>query len=238
MPRTCRGYIRVNAMDTSLTFGDLEVVIAKGVDGIILPKVETATDLAKVDWVITELERKAGLASGEIDLVPILETGQGVANARQICSAGGRLKRVSFGAGDYTKDMGMDWTLSERECDPARAEIVLASRIAGLEPPVDTVWIHLKDEDGLTASARKVKEMGFQGKLCIHPNQIETVHSVFTPDAEQIAYARAVVAAFEQAEAQGSASIQMDGYFIDYPIVDKARRQLALAEAAGVEIPE
>ena len=80
--------------------------------------------------------------------------------------------------------------------------------------------------------------MGFQGKLCIHPNQIEPVHSVFTPDADQIAYAKAVVAAFEEAEAQGSASIQMDGYFIDYPIVDKARRQLALAKAAGAEVPE
>lgn len=237
-PRTCRGYVRINALDTGLTFGDLEVVVAKGVDGVVLPKVESATDLAKVDWVMRELERKAGLTPGKIDLMPILETGLGVANAREICACKGRMQRVSFGAGDYTKDMGMDWTLSEHECDPARAEIVLASRIAGLEPPVDTVWIHLKDEDGLQASSRKVKEMGFQGKLCIHPNQIQPVHAVFTPDADQIAYAKAVVAAFEEAEAQGSASIQMDGYFIDYPIVDKARRQLALAKAAGAEVPE
>ena len=80
--------------------------------------------------------------------MPIIETGPGVANARAICAAaasdaGGRIRRVSFGAGDYTRDMGMDWTRDEAECDQARAEIVLASRIAGLEPPVDTVWVDL-----------------------------------------------------------------------------------------------
>lgn len=232
-PRDCLGYVRINALDTGLTFGDLEATVAAGVDGIILPKVESASDLEKVDWVIGELERKTGLEVGRIDLMPILETGKGIANAREICAARGRTRRVSFGAGDYTRDMGMDWTHSEHECAAARAEIVLASRIAGLEPPVDTVWIHLKDEDGLKSSATRVREMGFQGKLCIHPAQLDTVHAVFTPDADEIAHARAVVAAFEAAEAAGSASIQLDGYFIDYPIVEKARRQLALAEAAG-----
>ena len=232
--RDCLGYVRINALDTGLTFGDLEIVVAPGVDGIVLPKVETAADIAKVDWVMGELERKAGLERGCIDLLPIIETGLGVANARQICAAGGRMRCVSFGAGDYTRDMGMEWTLSEHECGPARAEIVLASRIAGLEPPIDTVWIHLKDEDGLRSSAQMVREMGFQGKLCIHPNQVEPIHSVFTPSADDVAQARRVVAAFDAAEADGSASIQLDGYFIDYPIVERARRQLALADAAGL----
>ena len=234
-PRSCLGYVRINALDTGLTFGDLEAVVAPGVDGIVLPKVESATDIAKADWVMGELERKAGLEPGGIDLLPIIETGLGVANARQICAAGGRMRCVSFGAGDYTRDMAMEWTLSEHECRPARAEIVLASRIAGLEPPVDTVWIHLKNEDGLRASAQTVKEMGFQGKLSIHPNQVEPIHSVFTPGEEEVAQARRVVAAFEASEADGSASIQLDGYFIDYPIVERARRQLALAAAAGLE---
>lgn len=234
-PRPCLGYIRINALDTGLTFGDLETVVASGVDGIVLPKVESAADIDKVDWVMRELERKAGLEVGRIDLLPIIETGMGVANARQICAAGGRMRCVSFGAGDYTRDMAMDWTLGEHECGPARAEIVLASRIAGLEPPIDTVWIHLKDDDGLRSSAQLVKEMGFQGKLGIHPDQVETIHSVFTPSVDEVAQARRIVAAFEASEAEGSASIQLDGYFIDYPIVERARRQLALASAAGIE---
>ncbi len=198
----------------------------------MLPKVESATDMAKVDWLIGELEQKRGLPAGGIDLMPIIETGRGVASARAICASGGRLKRVSFGAGDYTRDMGMEWTRDEVECDPARAEIVLASRIAGLEPPIDTVWVDLKDGEGLAASAAKVKAMGFQGKLCIHPGQVAAVHGVFTPSAEEVAWSEKVVAAFEAAEAEGSASIQIDGQFVDYPIVARARRVLALAEAA------
>lgn len=232
-PRACRGYVRVNALDTGYTFGDLETVVSPGVDGIVLPKVETATDLAKVDWLMGELERKRGLPVGRIDLMPIIETGLGVANVRAICAAGGRLRRVSFGAGDYTRDMGMDWTRDEVECDPARAEIVLASRIAGLEPPIDTVWAALQDGEGLYASAAKVKAMGFQGKLCIHPAQVQAVHAAFTPSPEQVAWSKKVVAAFEKAEAEGSASIQLDGQFVDYPIVARARRVLALAQSIG-----
>ena len=233
-PRPCRGYVRVNALDTGLTFGDLEAVIGPGIDGIVLPKVERAADLQMVDWVITEFEKKRGLAPGRIDLMPILETGPGIAAAHEIAASGGRLKRLSFGAGDYTRDMAMDWTRDEAECAHARAEIALASRLAGLEPPVDTVWIDLRDDDGLTASANRVKAMGFQGKLCIHPGQIAPVHGAFTPTPDQAAWARRVIDAFEEAEAQGSASIQLDGQFIDYPIVAAARRTAALADAAGV----
>lgn len=234
-PRACRGYVRVNGLETGFTFGDVEAVVAPGVDGIILPKVESATDLGKVDWLIAELERRRGLPVGGIDLMPIIETGLGVANARAICAAAGRLRRVCFGAGDYTRDMGMDWTRGEAECDHARAEIVLASRIAGLEPPVDTVWADLADAEGLAASAAKVRAMGFQGKLCIHPGQVEAVHRVFTPTPEEAARAGRVVAAFEAAEAEGSASIQLDGQFIDYPIVARARRVLALARAVAAK---
>ena len=233
VPRGCRGYVRVNALDTGFSFGDLEAVVAPGVDGIVLPKVESATDIAKVDWLIGELEAARGLPVGGIDLMPILETGPGIANARAICAAGGRLRRVSFGAGDYARDMGLDWTRDEAEFGHARAEIALASRIAGLEPPIDTVWVDLADGEGLAASAARVKAMGFQGKLCIHPAQIEPVHRVFTPSAEEIARAEKIVAAFEGAEAEGSASIQVDGQFVDYPIVARARRVLALAAAAA-----
>jgi citrate lyase subunit beta/citryl-CoA lyase len=232
-PRTCRGYVRVNALDTAFSFGDIEAVVAKGVDGIILPKVERAADLEKVDWLMAGLEAKAGLEVGHIDLIPILETGKGIANAREICSAGGRLKRVAFGAGDYTRDMGMDWTVAETELAPAQAEVVLASRINGLEPPLDTVYIHIKDDDGFTASARRAKQFGFQGKMCIHPVQVPLANTVFTPSEEEAEFSRKVIKAFSEAEAAGSASIQLDGYFIDYPIVEKAKRIVALVDAVA-----
>jgi len=234
-PRTCRAYVRVNALGTDFTFGDLEAVVGPGLDGIVLPKVERAADLQMVDWVLTSLERKLGLALGRIDLLPILETGRGIADARAICAAldggGGRLRRVSFGAGDYTRDMGMEWTMTEHEVDPARAEVVLASRIAGLEAPIDTVFIHIREHEAFRASCQRVRQMGFQGKLCIHPDQVGQANAVFTPTEEQVAQARKIVAAFAEAEAAGSASIQIEGHFVDYPIVEKARRTVALAEA-------
>ncbi|MAO57361.1 MAG: CoA ester lyase [Rhodospirillaceae bacterium] len=221
-----RGYVRVNAWDTDFCFNDILAVTGPWLTGIILPKVEEAAQLIAVDWILASIERDKGMEPGAIDLIPILETGKGIANARAIAAADTRVKRLSFGAGDYTKDMGMRWTLEETEIDHARAEVVLASRAEGLEPPIDSVWIHIKDQDGLTRSAEKVRDMGFQGKLCIHPDQIGPTNAVFTPTEEQVAFAEKVVAAFEEAEAQGLASIQLDGYFIDYPIVDQARRTL------------
>ena len=141
------------------------------------------------------------------------------------------MRRVSFGAGDYTRDMGMDWTLSEYEIDPARAEVVLASRINNLEPPIDTVIIHIRDHEAFDASCQRVRQMGFQGKLCIHPDQVPRANAVFSPTPDALAHAQKIIAAFSEAEAAGSASIQVDGYFVDYPIVEKARRTVALAEA-------
>ena len=233
-PRTCRGYVRINALDTPFAFDDLSAVVTHGVDGLVVPKIESPQQLATAEWVIGALEAKCGLAPGTIDVLPIIETGRGVAAVRDIANGANRVRRLSFGAGDYTRDMGMDWTRDEAECAHARAEIVLASRVAGLEPPIDTVWTRLQDTEGLSASAQTVKAMGFQGKLCIHPAQIAPVHAVFTPDAQAIDWARKVEAAFTKAEAEGSASIQVDGAFVDYPIVEQARATLARAQAAGV----
>ena len=106
-----------------------------------------------------------------------------------------------------------------------------ASRAAGIEAPLDTVWVDLQDEEGLEASTRTALAMGFQGKMCIHPNQIAVVNRVFTPTNAEIDFAERVVAAFAQAEKAGSAAIQLDGKFIDYPIVYRAQRVLRTVAA-------
>ena len=228
-PRSCLGYVRVNAFDTPFCYGDLQAVVQKGVDGIMLPKVESAAQLQCIDWLVKQLERERVLEEGSVDLLPIVETGKGVFALKSICAASPRVRRLSFGAGDYSLDMNMRWTRDEREMDHARAAIAVESRAAGLEPPLDTVFIHLGEIDGLRASTELVRDMGYQGKLCIHPEQLPVVNQVFTPAEEEIAKAKRYVKAFEEAEAGGSASIQVDGYFIDYPIVEKARRVLAIA---------
>ncbi len=229
-PRRGLGYVRVNAMSTEWGYGDLVAVVQKGVDGIILPKLETVDELKAADWLVANLERERGLEIGAIDILPIIETGKGLANVRPICTAGTRMKRIAFGAGDFTLDMNITWSRSEAELAPYRAECVLASRAAGIEPPVDTVWVDLKDAEGFRASVANVKALGFQGKLCIYPDQIPVVNETFAPSAAEVDWSRRVVAAFADAEKAGSASIQLDGKFIDYPIVYRAERVIAMAE--------
>ncbi len=228
-PRACLGYIRVNAFDAPFCYEDLKAVVQEGVDGIVLPKVESAMHVQCIDWLMSQLERERGIEEGCIDLLPIIETGKGVSALKEICRAPTRVRRLSFGAGDYSLDMNMRWTLGEREIDHARASVAVESRAAGLEPPLDTVFIHLGELEALKASTELARDMGFQGKLCIHPAQVPVVNEVFTPPDEEIAKAKRYVEAFEAAEASGSASIQVDGYFIDYPIVERARRTLAIA---------
>jgi len=225
-PRRGALYVRVNASDTEFCYGDLVAVLRPGLDGLILPKVETAAGLAAIDWLMTQLERERGLRAGAIDLVPIIETARGLAGIDAILMAGSRVKRVAFGAGDFTRDVHMIWSRDETELGYARAKIVTASRAAGLEAPLDTVWVDLTDAAGLEASARAALGLGFQGKMCIHPNQIAVVNRVFTPSEDEVAFAERVVAAFAEAEAAGSAALQLDGKFIDYPIVYRARQVL------------
>jgi citrate lyase subunit beta/citryl-CoA lyase len=230
-PHRGGAYVRINAFTTEFCYGDAVVVVGPGLDGIILPMVESREQIIAFDWLVGALERERGLPSGGIDIIPIIETGKGIANARSIAAAGTRVKRMAFGAGDYTLDMNMEWTLAETELEHARAEMAVASRAAGLEAPIDTVWVHINDLEGIARSAQRARQLGFQGKMCIYPPQVEVVNRAFMPTEKEIAFARRVVAAFERAEREGSSSIQLDGFFIDYPIVYKARRTLDMVGA-------
>jgi citrate lyase subunit beta/citryl-CoA lyase len=228
--RRCLGYVRVNAMTTEWGYGDIVAVVQKGVDGIVLPKLETVDEIRAADWVVANLERERGLAPGSFDILPIIETGKGLANIRAICAAGTRVKRIAFGAGDFTLDMNITWSRSEAELLPYRSECVLASRAGGIEPPIDTVWVDLKDAEGFRRSVETVKSLGFQGKLCIYPDQVPVVNEMLAPSPAEVEWSRKVVAAFAEAEKAGSASIQLEGKFIDYPIVYRAERVIAMAE--------
>ena len=223
-PRHGALYVRVNAHSTEWCFADLMAVVRSGLDGIVLPKVESPDQLRAVDWVIGALERERGLTAGRIDLVPIIETALGMRDIGAIAASGTRVKRLAFGAGDYTLDLGMVWSRDEAELLPARSAVVTASRAAGIEPPLDTVWADLRDAEGFARSAAHAAALGFQGKMCIHPDQIAGANTAFSPSAEQLAWAGRVIAAFDEAEARGLASIQLDGQFIDYPIVQRARQ--------------
>jgi len=232
-PRRGRGYVRVNALPTGRTEGDLDALVGFGLDGVMLPKIECGEDLRTVDSMIAELERVRGLPEGTVDLVPLIETGLALADVRSIVHGCGRVRRFAFGSGDFCLDMGLSPGPDEIELLPFRAQLMLAARAERLEPPIDCAWLTVDDVEGMVRAAQRSRALGFQGKLCIHPDQVPVVHAAFFPSKAELQKAGNIVAAFETAEGGGSAAIKVDGVLVDYPIYYQAQRLLAEARRAA-----
>jgi citrate lyase subunit beta/citryl-CoA lyase len=235
-PRSARGYVRVNAPSTVFCYSDLVETIHSKVDGVVLPKVESAADLHAIDWLIWNLERERGIAEGSVDLMPQIETAAGVQRIDRILQARSlrpykgawRVKRVAFGAADYGHELGLSPSPDEPELADARARVVLASRAAGLEGPLDSPWFDFKDHAGFARALERSRRGGFQGRLCVHPDQLAPVNAAYLPSKEELARAERIVAAFRQAETRGEAAVQVDGQMIDYPVAYRAQALLDL----------
>ena len=228
--REVPAYIRVNALSTPFCFEDLPVAVAAAVDGIVLPKVESVEDVAIAGWMLTQLEAAHGKPAGSIELMPIVETARGMAAVHAIaaaCKRLGRVRRLFYGAVDFALDLDVDLADETAAMAQARFAIALACRAAELEGPMDTVFVAIADPEGLRTSAGRARAMGFTGKACIHPAQIEVVNAAFTPTAAELARAQEIVTAFAAAEGAGAASVSVGGAMVDYPVVLKARRMLA-----------
>ncbi|HTO51295.1 MAG TPA: CoA ester lyase [Burkholderiales bacterium] len=238
VPRRLPIYVRVNATSTPFCFQDLLAVTVAGVAGVVLPKAESADEMKTIDWLMTQLEAERGLAPGGCPLMPIVETARGLASVDAIAAATPRIGRLLFGAVDLAADMAIDLDDDAGAIAQARFAIARASRAAGLEAPFDTAFVDIKDAARLRASAERARALGFSGKACIHPDQIDIVNEVFTPSARELERAARIVAAFAQAEAGGRAALALDGQMIDYPIVEKARRLLDRWGKAGAVRPD
>jgi len=229
--------VRVNALGSPFIKGDLDETIVEGVNGIILPKVEKADDIHDINKLLLEVEKNRTLPDGSIRIFPLIESAAAVQHVYNIVSTKTKPQRiytVAFGAADYTLDMGIEMTMEGNELFYARSRIAVACRAAGIAPPVDTPFmIDLKNTDALISDARRAKELGFQGKLVIHPDQVEPCNRIFSPLPEEIKRAKKIVHAFEEAEAAGVTAIQLEGKFIDYPVVKRSKNILALATAIG-----
>ena len=235
-PRRSRGYVRVNAPSTDFCYQDLVQTLHDKVDGVVLPKVESAADLHAIDWLMANLEREHGIEQGTIDLMPQIETAAGVQRIDRIIQARNlrpykgpwRVKRVAFGGADYAHELGLTVSLEEAELADARARVVLASRAAGLEGPVDSPWFHFKEPEAFARALERSRASGFQGRLCVHPDQIAPVNAAYLPSEKELARAERIVAAFRQAEARGEAAVQVDGEMVDYPVAHRAEALLSL----------
>jgi len=229
-----RVYVRVNAMGTPFCFRDLVDTVVPGLHGVVLPKVESAADLHAIDWMLWNLELERGMAPGSLDLIPLIETAAGLSRVDRVFQARSlkpysgrwRVRRAAFGAADYANELGITTSADERELDHARAKLVLAAASAGVEPPLDSPYFDIKDAEGYRLSTERSRRMGFQGRLCIHPDQVAGANAGFAPSADEIARARRIVEAFREAEAKGEAAVQVDGRMVDYPVVRQAERLL------------
>jgi citrate lyase subunit beta / citryl-CoA lyase len=227
--RPGQAFVRINPLTSRAPFTtacgaeDLAAIVTPGLRGVVFPKVETADDLEAVDEAMAGAERRAGLAEGGIELCSIVETARGVLEAQAIARTRMRRPhRLCFGAGDFTRDIGVEWSREERESFTARSMIVLASRAAGLPAPIDSVFVDFNDPEGLAASTRAAKQLGFRGKFVIHPSQVAIVNDVFTPTVQEVAWARRVMDGLAAAERNGLGAFVVDGRMVDYPIVERA----------------
>jgi citrate lyase beta subunit len=219
LPGRCT--VRINPATVSRSFGvasaaeDLTAVVRPGLAGIVAPKIDDADALHRVDEHLTGAERRAGVAEGATPLGAVIETARGVTNVDLLARAGAALARpvtLSFGAGDLTTDLGIEWGRDETGFDTPRALLPIASRAAGLARPRDTVYPGVGDVDGLRASTARGKALGYGGKAAIHPSQIEVIREVYRPTPDQLDRAREVVDAAARHAADGAGASSTEGH--------------------------
>ena len=221
-------FVRINALSTDHAAADIKAIVIPRLSGICLPKSESADDILKADALITDAEREANLAMGSIRLLALVETPKGIINAYEIAGACPRVLGIAFGPEDYTLEMDVRRTKEGAEIYYPRVVIAVACHAAGVLA-IDGVYTDIRDEEGLSQDARLARQMGFHGKLLIHPNQVSPVSQIFSPAEDEIAHARGVVEAFEDALTKGQASTSFEGRMIDAPVAERARKLLALA---------
>jgi citrate lyase subunit beta/citryl-CoA lyase len=223
-------HVRVNPVGSGLSRDDLAAVVCSQLSGVGLPKVESAQDIRDIDVLIREQELEHSVKPGTLALIPAIESARGVLCCEEICRASTRLTAVTLGADDYTADLGVHRTREGRELDYARQVIVVCARASDILA-LDTPFADFRDEEGLVRESEWVRSLGFKGKYLIHPGQIGPVNRVFRPSEEEVAYARRVVEAFEEALARGEGAVQVDGRMVDPPVAKRAQALIELAEA-------
>jgi len=221
--------VRVNGWTTGLIEEDLDAIVYEGLDCIMLPKAESSDDVTRLDSLLLKLEEERNLKN-RIGVIPTVETAKGVINAWEIATASDRNIAITFGAVDYTRDLGVTPSKDGIEIFYPRTYVSIVARAANIMA-IDTVFTDIIDREGLEKDCKIAKQLGYTGKNVIHPTQIDTVNRIFTPSEEEINWAKKVVEAFEEAIKKGLGAISVDGRMVDQPVYEQAKSVLALAEA-------
>ena len=210
-------YIRINSFESGLALLDLNAIIRKGIDGIVIPKVNDEIEFSTLVDLISTLEQKRGIEKNSIKLMPSIETAKGVVNAYSIAKTVQRVNALVFGVFDFLYDMRLDYDENDGiGYAYARAKVPVDARAAGVAS-IDGIWQKVDDIDGLRNDAIIAKRLGYSGKSIIHPNQIETVHKIFVPNRNEIEWAKKVVEALGEAMEEGvnRGAVKLEGKMID-----------------------
>jgi len=230
--------VRINSFSSGLTLDDLEGVLCPELDGIRLPKVETAADMKELDALLIHLEKRMGIPVGAIETPLGCETAKGMRNIYEIATSCPRVKRVTLAAGpggDAARAIGYIWSKEGMETLFLRSKAVLDCRAAGIQYPTISSWWNIKDLEGLERDANWNRRLGFRGQTVMHPSHVPIVNKVFTPSAEEIAFYQGLIQAMEEAEKKGIAAVTYKGDMVDEAMVKTAREILEFAKSIGLE---
>ena len=222
-------YVRIGRSPSDAAEADLAAIVRPGLDGVVVPKIDKAEELDRVDKMLRARERAAGLAERSVQVIAAIETAAGLLDAPRI-ARGPRVIGLMFGSEDFAADLGLP---AHREGEAAeliyaRSAIVVAAAAARILA-IDGIWANFKDAPGLRVDALRGRRLGFAGRQCIHPDQIAIVNEIYAPSEEEIAHARRVVSAFEDGVGRGLGAVALDGEMLDAPIVERARRTIKMA---------
>ena len=222
-------YVRINSIESGLFETDLRTIVHSGLNGIVIPKVNTISDIGKAKEVIKERELSMGLEVGKIKLIPSIETAKGVLNAYKLAKSA-RVTAIVFGIFDYLYDMGIadDDSVSTSY---ARSKIPVDAVAAGVVA-IDGIWQNIDDISGLERDARFARKMGYAGKSIIHPSHITPTHQIFTPTPKQIEWAKKVLLLMQETIEKGSGkgAVRLEGKMIDAVHYKQAKSILYAAD--------
>jgi citrate lyase subunit beta/citryl-CoA lyase len=226
----CERMVRINQLPMGLE--DLDEIIPESPDLILIPKVEAPNQVIEIGQRIEQLRMRHNL-DRPVWMMPILESAVGIENAYKIASASAQIAALTIGLEDYTADLGVAKTVLGTESLFARQRLVNAAKAAGVQA-IDSVFGDVADAEGLRVWGLNSRAMGFEGMGCVHPMQIPVVHQAFAPTQQEVEKALRIVAAFHEAQQKGLAVVSLGSKMIDSPVVQRALKLIARAEAMGL----
>jgi len=219
-------FVRTNSPESGKIAADLKEIVQKGIDGIVIPKVNSAKELKKIEKIISSLEKKRKIKG--IRLMPSIESALGVMNCYEIASSSKRIDALVFGIFDLLNDMGIEYTKGNPPgAKYSRYKVPVAAAAVGVVA-IDGIWQDLKDKNGFTKDCEVGRSLGYVGKSVIHPDQIQTVHKIFHPNKAEIEWAKKVCSVYEELTKKGKGATVVDGKMIDEVHYKRAKALLEI----------